>query len=262
MQTFIDDYNYKQSVRLEDHCRQGLSLSKHHTSLERYSHRRTCSDGHYWYERTMACTWRHSLSRRLLSNKTASLPCRIRPQTSLLDDSLLVDDVPHESFDCQRDSQSHIVDIELSTMYCWYFPSDNNETRRTRNDKQTLANMTIDIVDKQLFHSMTYFQGPIERQCLLKNYRKCRFNNWKVYWLIIYEHVLVFYKAKSVLTTLKIDVERTSYRSKPTKYQSIVDWLIIICQKKSRHQIQLNDLNHGLFYLRIRYERVHPLCFV
>lgn len=128
------------------------------------------------------------------------------------------------------------------------------------------------------------FEGSLLRKCLLKNYKKPTIAKWKKYWVAICEHLLFFHKQKSFFMTLHmrlhrssrqtalsnenddisttqsapplmnvsstrtlIESERLYYRQNPSKCQSVSDWLIVLSQTKNRNEIQLSDLNRGVY---------------
>lgn len=103
--------------------------------------------------------------------------------------------------------------------------------------------------------STCYIQGFVERKCLLKNYKKPSLSKWKRYWTVIGEHLIVFYKPKSIFMMFSqrkksssIEHERLSYEENPCKCQSVNDCLIVLTQTKDRNEIQLSDLNQGKIY--------------
>lgn len=98
---------------------------------------------------------------------------------------------------------------------------------------------------RRSFNATDYLQGYVERKCLLKNYKKPSLSKWKRYWLIIGEHLIFFYKPKSLLLSLSRTNTRDDYQDNPWKCQSIRDCLIVLTQTKDRNEIQLSDLNHG-----------------
>ena len=105
--------------------------------------------------------------------------------------------------------------------------------------------------------SMDSLQGFVERKCLLKNYKKPSLNPWKKYWLVIGEHLIFFYKPKSIFLMFSQrfdrmkkssnEHERLAFEANPWKCQSVNDCLIVLTQTKDRNEIQLSDLNRGKF---------------
>ena len=90
------------------------------------------------------------------------------------------------------------------------------------------------------------FEGVLERKCLLKNYKTPRISKWKVYWVAICDHLLLFHEEKSLLFPFRASLtRRSSYREEPGKCQSITDWLIVLSERQPRNEIQLSDLNRG-----------------
>lgn len=166
----------------------------------------------------------HNMS---LSSKTASLPCRRKIETSLLDDSVLANGIERFSFDDEISKPAH--DFSSTPKY----------------------SSKIEPIFISRSSSKSQFEGSIERRCLLKNYKKPRMSQWKHYWLTICDHLLYFYKEKSFIVTLRtslnLDSEsnRSSYHEQPSKCHSISDWLIVLTEGKVSNEIQLSDLNRG-----------------
>ena len=48
--------------------------------------------------------------------------------------------------------------------------------------------------------SIIQFESPIKRKCIIKNFRKPRFSQWKSYWLqLVGGNLLIYYPAKTIV---------------------------------------------------------------
>ena len=68
------------------------------------------------------------------------------------------------------------------------------------------------------------FQGVVKRKTLIKEGRRPTVTGWQRYWLELWGSSLVFYSPK----TLSKGADRTDFRSDPTKFHSIQEWLVMI----------------------------------
>lgn len=164
-----------------------------------------------------------------------------------------------------------------------------NELTPVKNSERSGRNLSSELALDQLDSSETssiqctiatgqiiIFESPIKRKCIIKNFRKPRFSQWKSYWLqLVGGNLLIYYPAKSSLMfnkegrrasvlsgeelnaaeQLKNQVQNRKifYQKNPCKMHPIASWMVVNLfedkqQVEDKYDIQLNDLNNGNMY--------------
>ena len=69
----------------------------------------------------------------------------------------------------------------------------------SNNNNNNSIKSTIDIDTNLLTASLIQFESPVKRKCIIKNYRKPRFSQWKSYWLqLVGGNLLIYYPSKKI----------------------------------------------------------------
>ena len=151
---------------------------------------------------------------------------------------------------------------------------DNKNLQRRlsgRNLFKTLEEETIDQIDSAASSVTTsgdhldspststqlvLFESGVKRKCIIKNFRKPRFAQWKSYWLqLVGGHLLIYYSAKSTHVFTIGTVQKSQFNKNPCKMHSIAGWMVVNLfqdkendQKSGKYDVQLNDLSSGNMY--------------
>ena len=86
----------------------------------------------------------------------------------------------------------------------------NEENNATKNDNvnssQSQSQSDLIYLNNSLLNSLLasssiiLFESPIKRKCIIKNYRKPRFSQWKSYWLqLVGGNLLIYYPSKTIM---------------------------------------------------------------
>ncbi|KAL5011669.1 hypothetical protein ScPMuIL_010220 [Solemya velum] len=234
LQKFVEDDNYKLSLKIEPPIQGNSSSSKEDLTVvppspatePRNLHVLTpggpssskFNPGHRKAKSLsanfMSCT--HSQV-----EKTGSLPSRTTPYIQgvrhLLDDSVL------EESPCASSDGS----------VCGKFPPTTPESRETfdtslnEQDSFWPAHSNVNFRNtaevENDYHPTFTCEGCLRRKTLLKDGKKPTVSSWSRYWLALWGTSLLYYPAKSLRGT-----DRISFKTNPSKMTSIVGWMVVM----------------------------------
>ncbi|CAH1786592.1 unnamed protein product [Owenia fusiformis] len=246
LQKFVEDDNYRLSLKLEPPAGSGsnsLNRSKddlsyipqtpppNQTNIDQAkqlstpggstfvpSHRKTRSLGNNFLANTNPY------------DRTSSLPQgHTQTQRHLLDDSVL------EESPCASSGESigatsgdGVLEQEIpieKTSSCTFWPAKNRE-------------------DNDFYEASYSCEGCLKRKTLLKYGKKPSVSSWTRYWLALWGTSLLYYPAK----TLK-GVERTDFKTNPSKMTSIVGWMVVMGDNPMQPDaFTITDSNKGNVY--------------
>ncbi|XP_064164760.1 ras-specific guanine nucleotide-releasing factor RalGPS1-like [Anguilla rostrata] len=272
LQKFVEDDNYKLSLRIEPG--NGLTSSKEDLAgpsevsfSDRYSRRPTCPDTSTCHHLPTPPPSRHRKSHSLGSNmmcmfslvesKSATFP--IDKPRHLLDDSFLESHSPswnpsHSSEYTNGlslgSSQSSVsedlfIRVERSRLYAtlgpnWKVPVRNSP--RSRSHLHSPPGFDPVLPDSGVGGAI--MEGPLRRKTVLKGGRKPTFSSWTRFWIILAGTTLTFYSSKALRAS-----ERKHYKSSPCKTVSLAGWMVVLPDDPLRPDVfQLSDPEKGNVY--------------
>jgi len=126
---------------------------------------------------------------------------------------------------------------------------ENNNNNNNRDDSNRTNNTDLSSLSSILGYEqhlkLILFESPVKRKCIIKNYRKPRFSQWKSYWLqLIGGNLLVYYSTKSVLSTFN-GLTTNQRRNSTTSNQSyfMVDQFHLDSEIKSIDIVSTNSVD-------------------
>ena len=166
------------------------------------------------------------------SDNNPDQPMKIPIRLSRMDSGLVLSESPSRSDSINRNS--------LKTL-------DNDEEKNDQLDSTIQSNQNTEVI----------FESVVKRKCIIKNFRKPRFSQWKSYWLqLVGGHLLIYYLPKSsqVFNTGTTAL-KPQFNKSACKMHSIAGWMVVNLfenneneQKSGKYDVQLNDLGNGNMY--------------
>ncbi|CAL1546944.1 unnamed protein product, partial [Lymnaea stagnalis] len=251
LQKFVEDDNYKLSLRLEPPGTASSSSSRE--DVNTYPPPSPHSEPRN--QLTVArVSVNHRKSRSLSANfmscthpqveKSNSLPSRatapyIQGIRHLLDDSVLEESpcASSEGSVCsklQADNRE-MMESTSSDQESFWPAIHTNFSRRESEENPTYSS------SKE--HAFTY-QGCLRRKTLIKDGKKPTVSSWSRYWVALWGSNLLFYPAKTLRGS-----ERSNFKNDPHKMTSIIGWMVVVGDNPLQPDtFQLTDPNKGNVY--------------
>lgn len=149
------------------------------------------------------------------------------------------------------------------------FPSsiiNDQDGNKNNTDLSSLSSIFGGYEQQHL--KLVLFESPVKRKCIIKNFRKPRFSQWKPYWLqLIGGNLLVYYPTKSVISFngLSNNQRRNSTTSNHSYFiadQFQLDQEVksdIVSIKSDKNQIQ-SQLQHQKVLFNKNPCKMHPIA--
>ncbi|XP_029470092.1 ras-specific guanine nucleotide-releasing factor RalGPS1 isoform X1 [Rhinatrema bivittatum] len=289
LQKFVEDDNYKLSLRIEPgnssprlvSSKEDLAGPSEVSTTVRFSRRPTCPDASMAASLPTPPVSRHRKSHSLGNNvmcqfsvvesKSATFPSE-KPR-HLLDDSVLESHSPVRnhtlnsvftngisigSSESSEFSEEMSSGLERSRLYAtlgpnWRVPVRNSPRSRSCVYSPTGA-CSCTLGSSSGVISM---EGPVRRKTLLKEGRKPTLASWTRYWVTLSGSTLLYFGAKSLRGT-----ERKHYKSTPNKKVSIVGWMVVLPDDPDHPNVfQLNNPDKGNVYKFQTGSRFHAILW-
>jgi len=87
------------------------------------------------------------------------------------------------------------------------------------------------------------FEGVLKRKCVLKKGKKPPINSWTKYWAVLSRGQIFFFSSKSLGSSL----ERHQFKTTPSKILNIIGWMVLPSTEKP-DSFQLSNPNNGTIY--------------
>ncbi|ESP04999.1 hypothetical protein LOTGIDRAFT_109415, partial [Lottia gigantea] len=238
LQKFVEDDNYKLSLKLEPATSQGVpSTSGEDITINILppSPATEPRPGCLSVGGSSRYAPGHRKSRSLTANfmscthpqveKSYSLPSRttapyVQGIRHLLDDSVLEEESPCAS------SDGSVYMTGNKCYPCFRMPWGTEETTG------------------EIYQAAFTCEGCLRRKTLLKDGKKPTVSSWSRYWVALWGTNLLFYPAKSLRGS-----DRTAFKTNPSKMTSIVGWMVVLGDNPLHPDaFQLTDPNRGNVY--------------
>ncbi|GFN90233.1 ras-specific guanine nucleotide-releasing factor ralgps1 [Plakobranchus ocellatus] len=228
LQKFVEDDNYKLSLRLEPPGTASSSSSREDVNTypppspsTEPRNQLTVSRIHPSHRKSRSLSASFMPCTHPQAEKSNSLPSRatapyIQGIRHLLDDSVL-EESPCASSDGSVCSKLH-TDIRdahesMSSEQESFWPAVSFNRRESQEDEASPS-------DKE--HSFTC-QGCLRRKTLIKEGKKPTVSSWTRYWVALWGSNLLYYPAKTLRGS-----ERLNFKHNPHKMTSIVGWMVVM----------------------------------
>ncbi|XP_029470099.1 ras-specific guanine nucleotide-releasing factor RalGPS1 isoform X5 [Rhinatrema bivittatum] len=262
LQKFVEDDNYKLSLRIEPgnssprlvSSKEDLAGPSEVSTTVRFSRRPTCPDASMAASLPTPPVSRHRKSHSLGNNvmcqfsvvesKSATFPSE-KPR-HLLDDSVL-------------ESHSPVRNHTLNSVFTNGISIGSSESSEFSEEMSSGLESPTGACSCTLGSSsgVISMEGPVRRKTLLKEGRKPTLASWTRYWVTLSGSTLLYFGAKSLRGT-----ERKHYKSTPNKKVSIVGWMVVLPDDPDHPNVfQLNNPDKGNVYKFQTGSRFHAILW-
>ncbi|XP_063424198.1 ras-specific guanine nucleotide-releasing factor RalGPS2-like isoform X2 [Mytilus trossulus] len=250
LQKFVEDDNYKLSLKVEQPMSENLSSSKEDIQImvappspatEPRNVLTSCAGltkNGPSHRKTKSLSANFLSCHKPAADKTYSLPSKatapyIQGIRHLLDDSVL-EESPCASSDgsiCGRISESADTADTSSTDQETFWPLRSQQWRES------------DDIQNNYRQNFTC-EGCLRRRTILKDGKKPTVSSWTRYWVALWGTSLLYYPAKTLRGS-----ERSCFKTSPTKMTSIVGWMVVMGDNPLQPDaFQLTDPMKGNVY--------------
>ncbi|XP_041094412.1 ras-specific guanine nucleotide-releasing factor RalGPS1 isoform X3 [Polyodon spathula] len=255
LQKFVEDDNYKLSLRIEPGSSSPRLLSSKEdlagpaevSSSVLYRRRPTCPDTSIASSLPTPPVARHRKSHSLGNNvmcqlsvvesKSATLPTE-KPR-HLLDDSLLESHSP---------ARNH-------TQHCFFSNGTSLGSSESSFSEELSSGMERSLPGSGM--GGIAIEGPLRRKTLLKEGKKPTLSPWTRYWITLSGSTLLYFGSKALRAT-----ERKHYKSAPCKKVLVTGWMVVLSDDPEHPDIfQLNDPDKGNVYKFQTGSRFHAILW-
>ncbi|XP_046376221.1 ras-specific guanine nucleotide-releasing factor RalGPS1-like isoform X2 [Haliotis rufescens] len=254
LQKFVEDDNYKLSLKLEPPHSQSNSSSRedvsshHHVPASPSTEPRNMLSPGAGSKFAPSHRKSRSLSANFMScthpqaDRTYSLPSRttapyVQGIRHLLDDSVL-EESPCASSDGSVCSKFQNLEGRE------HLDSTSSEPESFWPNKDSVHFHDSEEPPEAIFQASFTCESCLKRKTLLKEGKKPTVSSWTRYWVAMWGTNLLFYPAKSLRGT-----DRNAFKSNPSKMMSVVGWMVVMGDNPLQPDaFQLTDPVRGNVY--------------